>query len=67
MPPAFGPAGTGRPEVGGAAQAIFAYRAQGRYIAAVRRLPKAMRATVKAIRQRPGVATAVAAARRMGK
>jgi hypothetical protein len=43
------------------------YRQQGRYMAAVRRLPKAGRAKVKAIREKSGVAAAVAAAKRMAK
>jgi len=36
-------------------------------MAAVRRLPKADRAKVKGIREKSGVAAAVAAAKRMGK
>jgi hypothetical protein len=47
------------------AQAVW--RAQGRYMAAVRRLSKANRAKVKRIREAKGVAEAIAAARRMGK
>jgi len=36
-----------------------AWAAQGRYMAAVRRLPKAKRAKVKAIREKSGVAAAI--------
>lgn len=42
-----------------------ARQAQGRYLAAVRRLSKADRAKVKAIREKSGVRTAIAAAKRM--
>lgn len=42
-----------------------AWRAQGRYMAAVRRLPKADRAKVKAIREKSGVRAAIAAAKRL--
>lgn len=43
------------------------FRAQGRYMAALRRLPKAARAKAKAIREKSGVRAAIAAAKRMGK
>jgi len=42
-----------------------AWRAQGRYMAAVRRLSKADRAKVKAIRETSGVRAAIAAAKKM--
>lgn len=41
------------------------FRAQGRYMAAVRRLPKAARAKIKAIREQKGVEAAIAAATKM--
>lgn len=41
-----------------------AWAAQGRYMAAVRRLPKAARARIKAIREKSGVRAAIAAAKR---
>src|SRR5690349_11733866 len=44
-----------------------ARQAQGRYLGAIRRLSKADRAKVKAIRQKLGVRAAVAAAKRMAK
>jgi hypothetical protein len=43
------------------------YQQQGRYMAAVRRLPKADRAKVRAIREKSGVRAAIAAAKRMAK
>jgi hypothetical protein len=43
------------------------YQQQGRYMAAVRRLPEAARAKVKAIREKSGVRAATAAAKRMAK
>jgi len=43
------------------------YQQQGRYMAAVRQLPKAARAKVKAIREKSGVRSAIAAAKRMAK
>ena len=43
------------------------YQAQGRYMAAVRQLPKAARAKIKAIRARSGVAAATVAAKKMAK
>jgi hypothetical protein len=49
------------------ARAVAAWKAQGRYMAAVRRLPKAARAKVRAVRASKGVAAAVAAARRIAK
>ena len=44
-----------------------AMRTQGRYLAAIRRLPKAARVKIKAIREKSGVKAAIAAAKRMGK
>jgi hypothetical protein len=46
-------------------KAQAAWRAQGRYMAAVRRLSKANRAKVKAIREKAGVGAAVKAAKRL--
>jgi hypothetical protein len=43
------------------------YQQQGRYMAAVRPLPKAARAKVKAIREKSGVPAAIAAAKRMAR
>ena len=43
------------------------YQAQGRYMAAVRSLPKESRAKVKAIREKSGVNAAITAAKKMGK
>jgi ParB-like chromosome segregation protein Spo0J len=43
------------------------YQQQGRYMAAVRQLPKADRAEVKAIREKSGVRAAIAAAKRMAR
>jgi hypothetical protein len=43
------------------------YQQQGRYMAAVRQLPKADRAKIKEIREKSGVRAATAAARRMAK
>jgi hypothetical protein len=43
------------------------YQQQGRYMAAVRQLPKADRAKVKAIREDSGVRAAIAAAKKMAK
>ena len=42
-----------------------AYQAQGRYMAAVRALPKSARAKIKAIRQSSGVVAAIKAAKKM--
>ena len=42
-----------------------AYRAQGRYMAAVRTLPKTARVRIKKIRQSSGVAAAIRAAKKM--
>jgi hypothetical protein len=42
-----------------------AMKVQGRYMAAIRRLPKAARARVKAIRKKSGVASAIREARRL--
>jgi hypothetical protein len=44
-----------------------AMKAQGRYLASIRRLPKAARAKIKAIREKSGVKAAVAAAKKMAK
>lgn len=44
-----------------------AWAAQGRYMAAVRRLPKGARAKIKAIREKSGVKTATAAAKRLAR
>lgn len=41
-----------------------AMKAQGRYLAAIRRLPKAARAKIKAIREKSGVRAAIAALER---
>jgi hypothetical protein len=41
------------------------YQRQGRYMAAVRQLPKADRAKIKAIREKSGVRAATAAAKQM--
>jgi hypothetical protein len=41
------------------------YQQQGRYMAAVRQLPKAGRAKIRAIREKSGVRAAIAAARKM--
>jgi hypothetical protein len=43
------------------------YQAQGRYMAAVRQLPKEARAKVKAIREKSGVAAATKAAKKMAR
>ena len=43
------------------------YQAQGRYMAAVRQLPKEARAKVKAIREKSGVAAATRAAKKMAR
>ena len=43
------------------------YQQQGRYMAAVRQLPRADRAKVKTIREKSGVRAAIAAAKRMVK
>jgi hypothetical protein len=42
-----------------------AWKRQGRYLAAVRRLPKAARAKVRTIREKRGVRAAIAAARKL--
>ena len=47
------------------AKAVAAWKAQGRYLAAVRRLSKTDRAKVKKIREARGVKVAIAAARRL--
>jgi hypothetical protein len=44
-----------------------AYQAQGRYMAAVRTLPKSTRAKIKKIRQSSGVDAAIKAARQMAR
>ena len=46
---------------------LAASRAQGRYMAAVRRLSKANRAKVKKVREAKGVSAAIASARKMAK
>lgn len=43
------------------------YQQQGRYMAAVRQLPKAVRAKIKAIREKSGVRAAIAAAKKIAK
>jgi hypothetical protein len=43
------------------------YQQQGRYMAAVRQLPKADRAKIKAIREKSGVRAAIAAAKMMAR
>ena len=43
-----------------------AWRAQERYLAAVRRLPKAARVKVRTVREKHGMRAAIAAAKRMG-
>jgi hypothetical protein len=43
-----------------------AMKVQGKYLAAVRRLPKAARVRMKAIREKSGVRAAIAAAKRIG-
>lgn len=42
-----------------------AMKAQGKYLTAIRRLPKATRAKIKAIREKSGVKAAIAAAKRI--
>jgi hypothetical protein len=54
-----------RKPISGAQRA--AWKAQGRYMAAVRRLSKANRAKVKAIRARSGARAAIAAAKKMAR
>jgi len=49
------------------AKAVAAWRAQGRYLAAVRLLSKTARLKVKKIREAKGVGMAIAAAKRMAK
>jgi hypothetical protein len=46
------------------ARARVAWKLQGQYMAAVRRIPKAARARIKAIREKSGVRAAIAAARK---
>jgi hypothetical protein len=46
-------------------EAVAAWRAQGRYLAAVRRLSKAHRRKVKRIREAKGVGAAIAAAKKI--
>jgi hypothetical protein len=46
------------------AKARAAWKAQGRYMAAVRRLPKAARDRIKVIREKKGVLKAFATAKR---
>jgi len=57
------PAKRARPRISAATRKK--YQQQGRYMAAVRRLPKSARAKVKAIREKSGVTAAIAAAKRM--
>jgi hypothetical protein len=47
------------------AKAQAAWRAQGRYLGVLRRLSKADRAKVKAIREKKGLAPAIAAAKKL--
>lgn len=54
-----------KPRISAATRKI--YQQQGRYMAAVRQLPKADRAKFKAIREKSGVRAAIAAAKRMAK
>jgi hypothetical protein len=54
-----------KPRISAATRKI--YQQQGRYMAAVRPLPKAARAKIKAIREKSGVRAAIAAAKRMAK
>jgi hypothetical protein len=49
------------------AKALAAWKAQGRYLAAMRRLSKADRAKVRAVRESKGVGAATEAARRIAK
>jgi hypothetical protein len=49
------------------AKARAAWKAQGRYMAAVRPLPKTARAKVAAIRKAKGITAAIAQAKRLGK
>jgi hypothetical protein len=56
------PQGDGEADYG---RAEAAWRAQGRYLGAVRRLSKVNRAKVKAIREKKGVGSAIAAAKRI--
>jgi len=55
----------GRPQKRVSAIQQAAWRAQGRYLAAVRRLPKAERARVRVIRKKKGMRAAMAAAKRL--
>jgi hypothetical protein len=66
-PEALNRAPTRRKRRRASAKAQAAWRAQGRYLGAVRRLSKANRAKVKAIREKSGVRAAVAAARKLAK
>jgi hypothetical protein len=63
------PAGTRavrrNPRISAATRKI--YQQQGRYMAAVRQLPKAGRAKVKAIREKSGVRATIAAAKKMAR
>ena len=54
-----------KPRISAATRKI--YQQQGRYMAALRPLPKAARAKIKAIREKSGVRAAIAAAKRMAK
>jgi hypothetical protein len=54
-----------KPKISAATRKI--YQQQGRYMAALRPLPKAARAKIKAIREKSGVRAAIAAAKKMAK
>jgi hypothetical protein len=58
------PLGANRRHRKPSAKAQAVWRLQGRYMAAVRRLPKAARGKIKAIREKKGVLAATAAAKR---
>jgi hypothetical protein len=63
-----GPRAAGRKKPARISKALRAARqAQGRYLGAIRRLPANSRAKVKAIREKSGVRTAIAAAKKMAK
>jgi hypothetical protein len=54
-----------KPRISAATRKI--YQQQGRYMAALRPLPKTARAKIKTIREKSGVRAAIAAAKRMAK
>jgi len=65
-----GPAALGRrkkPRRRASAKARAAWRAQGRYLAAVKSLTKGDRLKIRAFREKNGVAKAIAAAKKMAK